>query len=116
VSVPLEREVQRRVVALYRTVGCAVYSLSQGYRPGGPRHATTRQSKGLPDLYVFPPTGAPWWHETKRAGGKQSPEQVGFQVRCDVGVTDYILGGTKEALLQLVKRRLWKLPPEGGGA
>ena len=49
---PKEREsdVQRMIVILLRTLGFAVYDLSQGYRKeaGG-----TRQTPGLPDLYAF---------------------------------------------------------------
>jgi len=62
-----EEAVQRAVRILYESYGGEWYNLSQGYRPGGPRHGTTRQSKGLPDLWVFfPATGIKLWHETKR--------------------------------------------------
>ncbi len=62
-----EDAVQRAVRTLYEAYGGEWYNLSQGYRPGGKRHATTRQSKGLPDLWVFfPAVGFRLWHETKR--------------------------------------------------
>lgn len=43
--VALERDVERRVIALYTAAGCAVYKLSQGYR--GERGGT-RQTPGVP--------------------------------------------------------------------
>ena len=62
-----EDAVQRAVRILYESYGGQWYNLSQGFRPGGVRHGTTRQSKGLPDLWVFfPKVGAKLWHETKR--------------------------------------------------
>lgn len=62
-----EEAVQRAVRILYESYGGQWYNLSQGFRPGGARHGTTRQSKGLPDLWVFfPKSGFKLWHETKR--------------------------------------------------
>ena len=62
-----EDAVQRAVRILYESYGGQWYNLSQGFRPGGARHGTTRQSKGLPDLWVFfPASGFKLWHETKR--------------------------------------------------
>jgi len=100
--VPLERDVQRDVVTLYRRFGCTVCSLSQGYRPGGPRHGTTRQTKGLADLRVFlPAKGLTWEHEVKRPGGEQSPEQAEFERLVTACGVAYALGGTGAALLAL---------------
>lgn len=65
-----EDVVQRSVVKLYQAYGGQVYNLSQGYRPGPRRHATTRQSEGLPDLWVFfLDSGFRIWHETKAFDG-----------------------------------------------
>ncbi len=62
-----EDAVQRAVRILYESYGGQWYNLSQGFRPGGARHGTTRQSKGIPDLWVFfPNAGFKLWHETKR--------------------------------------------------
>lgn len=101
----LERNVQRDVKAVYEACGCNVANFSQGYRPGGRRHGTTRQTKGIPDLYVFPPLGhyqrTPFWHETKRAGGKQSLEQRAWQLACMTRGVDYVLGGVNEAIAHL---------------
>lgn len=110
-----EERVQRRVVAIYKGAGASICSLSQGYRPGGKRHGTTRQTKGLGDLYGFLPRKAlAFWHETKAPNKladlalpaeqraaiyrkKQSPEQILFQLRCAECRVPYILGGAEEA-------------------
>lgn len=55
------------------------YNLSQGYRPGGKRHGSTRQTPGLPDLYAQHPAWGPLWLEVKRPGGKLAPAQEAFQ-------------------------------------
>jgi hypothetical protein len=113
----LEREIQRQVKAAYEACGCFVANFSQGYRPGGKRHATTRQTKGIPDLYVFPPVRevrgplaghatvylAPWWHETKRPGARQTAEQRTWQMRCEQRGVAYVLGGVAEAAEHLRK-------------
>ena len=81
-----EREIQREIVTFLRTIGCAVYETSQGYRkePGG-----TRMTPGIPDLYVVGPhtkasivgrTEAPWtWAEVKTPKGQLSPAQEVFR-------------------------------------
>lgn len=99
---PLEHEVQQRVKAVYRAAGCYVANLSQGYRPGGRRHGTTRQTRGLPDLWVMcDRRRAAWWHEVKRPGGKQTPEQIHFQLLTLSCGIPYVLGGVPEAIAQL---------------
>lgn len=94
------------VVKFLRMNGIHVYNLSQGYRPGGPRHATTRQTKGLGDLYcLWPEHRLSWWVETKRLGGKQSPEQVIFQrVNSECGI-EVVVGGLKEAVAHVERIR-----------
>ena len=48
-----EDRVQARTVTFWKSVPYAhVYDLSQGVRGGGKKHATTRQTEGLPDLIV----------------------------------------------------------------
>jgi len=109
--VPLECDVQHDVIAAYERVGCVVARTSPG-RQGG-----THQTPGIPDLYVFPPLRedqgraaaaghvviylAPWWHETKRPGGKQSLDQMTWQGRCQQRGVAYVLGGVQEALVHL---------------
>lgn len=67
-----EAAVQVAVRVLYEAYGGEWYNLSQGYRPGGARHETTRQTKGLPDLWLFfPASGFRLWHETKRLDGDE---------------------------------------------
>lgn len=104
------RGVQRDVIAAYERVGCFVARTNQSYRRGARRNPGTT---GLPDLYVFPPGGAPlardfspWWHETKRLGGKQRLEQKAWQLKCNVRGVGYVLGGVNEALAQLRERGL----------
>ena len=50
-----EETVQTSVTRLYEAYGGDVYDLSQGYRPGTKKHATTRQTPGLADLWIFFP-------------------------------------------------------------
>lgn len=48
-----EAETQRAIKLALGALGFEVAAdTSQGYRPGGRRHATTRITKGVPDLYV----------------------------------------------------------------
>ena len=112
----IEKDVQRIVVAVLKLYGGEVYDLAQGYRPGGKRHGTTRQTKGLADLYVF----FPRWHtriwfevkkrcdkwpldnvdpETRRAFYEplQSVHQRTFEVCCIACGVRYVLGGLEEA-------------------
>jgi hypothetical protein len=87
----LEKRVQADVIDTYERFGCTVCSLSQ------PR--ASMQTPGIPDLYVFPPQNRPaFWHETKKPGGRQSPEQIVFQARCRAAGVAYVLGGVPEAL------------------
>lgn len=97
-----EREIQRAIVQLCRQLGGVVYSLSQGYRPGGRRHATTRQTKGLADLYViFPAKKRVMWIEVKRPGQKPTPEQRRFaELNRLCGVMS-VIGGLEELLQSL---------------
>ena len=83
-----ERDVQRDVVAFYRKLGCFVYVLSQG-RP-------TRQTPGLPDLYVQTHTSA-WWHESKTPAGKLRAAQVDFADREMRAGGDVVVGGLSAA-------------------
>lgn len=103
---------------IYQLVGCKVYNLAQGWRPGGPRHATTRQTKGLADLYVIPPRrdpflaldGLPFWHEVKRPGGELRQEQVDFKARNEAAGIAVVVGGIEEARTHLESIGLWRTP------
>lgn len=104
----LEHEIQRDVIELYERVGCVVIRLAQPHRLG----SGTRQTRGIPDLYVFPPLrrgdelDAPFWHEVKKPDGKQRPEQKTFETHCVARRVAYVLGGTTEAIAQLRRIRL----------
>lgn len=88
-SGPLEKEVERSCMKLYRLFGGALWHLSQP-RP-------TKQSAGLPDLLVFVEDvdGAMRCaaHEVKRVGGVQSPAQREFQAFWESAGGTYLLGG-----------------------
>lgn len=70
-----EAAIQRDIVKFLRSVGCAVYVTSQGYRkdPGG-----TRMTPGLPDLLVIEGPQSWTWAEVKTEKGKLSPAQQQF--------------------------------------
>ena len=102
-----EAQAQEAVRQLFTGVGGVVNNLSQGHRPGGRRHATTRQTKGLGDLWVqFPGRGLALWWETKRPGNEegQTLEQIQFQRRNEACGVPSGCGGVPEAIAML--RRL----------
>lgn len=95
---PLEKDVQRAVVAFYRQVGCAVKSTSQARR--------SKVALGLPDLLVFwPARGAFWFHETKRPGGKLSADQVAFRALAESSGQAFVVGGVREAVAHVERER-----------
>ena len=92
---PLEKSEQAEVVKLYRAFGCHVYNLSQA--------RATKQTPGLPDLYVFRAPHA-WWHETKRpVSGKPSPAQKVFSDECLECYVNHTIGGLAAARATLVR-------------
>jgi hypothetical protein len=113
----LEKEVQQKVIALYKKHGCTVYNYSQ------PRKAKYL-TPGAADLQVFSPlvldlmealknslagSSTPtrskcvmWYHETKRPkGGVYSDDQLRFAALCRSAGISVIGGGTAEAQAQL---------------
>lgn len=88
---PTEKQVVARLMYLYKAVGCVKIASTQQTR-------RSRQTVGLPDLYLLHPRIGGWWHEAKRPGGKQTPEQRAFQECCDLCNVGYVLGGYDEAL------------------
>lgn len=83
---PTEREVQRQIVALYRSLNCVVLILSQTR----PSHVTV----GLPDLKVYcPRKRLTWWFEVKSPDGVQRTAQHTFQVLAEACGETYLLGG-----------------------
>jgi len=104
---PLEKSEQAEVIKLYRAYGCHVYSLSQA--------RATKQTPGLPDLYVFRPPHA-WWHETKRpVSGNPSPAQKVFSDECLASFVNHTMGGLAAARATLVRigAARWVLDPRG---
>lgn len=92
--VPLEAGVYEAVVALLTLAGCKVYRLSQV--------RASRQSPGIPDLYVFGPTTGAWF-EVKRPGGRLRPEQREFRERCEARRIEHVVGGVDEAKRLLLR-------------
>ena len=112
VPIPTEKETERAVKDLYRKLGLKVWSLSQGYRPGaqGGGHATTRQTKGIADLFVTG-RGKVAWHEVKRPGRirpaqlKKQEDQRFFEEAVVACGMPYAFGGVGAAMLAL--RDVW---------
>jgi|SRR2546421_10722803 len=101
---PLERDVGRRVVAFYESLGVHVYSL-QDRRPG-----RTTNTPGLPDLWCMHTKLGGWWTECKTPTGKQTPEQVTFQATCGRCGVDLVVGGVMQAAEYLQRRGLVVTP------
>lgn len=92
---PLERDVQRSIVTLFKSCGGHIWETSQGYRkdPGG-----TRMTPGLSDLIVaFPRYRRVLFFEVKRPGGKRSAAQVLFANVVTMCDASYGLGGFEDA-------------------
>lgn len=82
-----EAQLSKDVQAFLRdVVGCAVWSLEQGYRK---ERGGTRQTPGIGDLYVMHPRipGGAMWVELKTPRNRLTPAQQVFRdecARCDV--------------------------------
>lgn len=87
-----EREIQRRVVAIFRAAGWHVTVFSQHRK----RHINA-PTAGVPDLYVIRPGRDTFWFETKGPSGKQSAAQQDFQACVQEAGVGYGLGGEAEA-------------------
>ena len=99
-----EAQVQEAIKGFWRQGGGFVNDLSQGYRAGGRRHGTTRQTKGLADLYLqHTGRGLVLWWETKRPGeeGGQTEEQVKFERRNEACGVPSGHGGMPEFIAKL---------------
>lgn len=92
----LERDIRKRCVARMRKLGCDVYSTSD--------RRASRNTPGLPDLYVVPPRGKPaFWWESKGDGGKPSPEQLAFREKNAKAGVEVIIGGEAQLNAHLLK-------------
>lgn len=113
-KVESEKATQRRIVQLFTACGGVVYNLSQGYRKeaGG-----TRQTPGLPDLYVFFARRYSWdrclWWEVKRPGGKRTEQQLRFAAHCAGAGIPYGFGGFDEAMGLMARWGLVRATPRG---
>lgn len=93
-----ERQTQNASKRLLEALGFWVADTSQGYRPGGRRHGTTRVTKGLPDLYaIHERLGYMVWIEVKGPTTKVTPEQYAWQERVQrAGGHSWIIRSTQE--------------------
>jgi hypothetical protein len=68
-----EAQVQEKIKSFWRSIGGFVNDYSQGYRPGGRHHGSTRQTEGVADLLLqHEGRGVALFWETKRPGQEQS--------------------------------------------
>lgn len=87
-----EREIQRRVVLIFRAAGWHVIVFSQHRK-----RRINAPTPGVPDLYVIRPGKDTFWFETKGPKGKQSPDQRAFELTMRASYVGYGLGGEAEA-------------------
>ena len=82
-----EEEISLAIRAVLELHGFDVYSLEQGYRKesGG-----TRQTAGLPDLFVVG-FGRALWVELKSAKGRLRPSQEAFRDVCEANAVGWAL-------------------------
>ena len=100
---PLEREVQKAVVAYLRAAGWSVWQTSQGYRaPNGTKGL--RFTPGIPDLYCVHPRWGALWVEVKRMGGELSPVQAQFGALHDTNmdVPDWVVIHSLQELIDYI--------------
>jgi hypothetical protein len=115
---PLEKVIQRQIRTAALTIGGTVMTLGRPARADDV-HKGTRQTPGLPDLYIFLPQAvrdAPhscfqWpahtlWVEVKRAGTRdtRSKAQKDFAALCAATKTPYLWGDLDTFLHYLLER------------
>jgi hypothetical protein len=101
----LEKDAYEAVVRLLRLAGCEVYRLSQS--------RASRQTPGIPDLWVFGPRNLYCWLEVKRPGGRLRPEQRKFQAHCEARKIEHVVGGVREVERLLIRWGLAVIEPSG---
>jgi hypothetical protein len=94
-SLVRETDVVVALRRLFTAIGATVYVIGEGKAT---RHSHSRQTPGIPDLYVIHPTKGVWWWEAKTPDGRLSEAQKQFRDRCKAarGVT-WRSGGVQEA-------------------
>ena len=84
---PTEKEVERGIIELLRTLGFSVYKTSQPRVP--------LVTSGIPDLLVFGPDSDPQFFfvevKTERKGSALRPSQLEFQAECQRAGIDYFV-------------------------
>jgi hypothetical protein len=92
---PMTREIdiQYEIRTFLEALGVACYSLSQG------RH--TRQSAGLPDLWVMHPKLGGVWLEIKAPNGRRSAAQTVFADRCARSRVQHLFASSLEPVRKL---------------
>ena len=88
-----ELEIQYEIRSFLEALGVAVYSLSQGRK--------TRQSAGLPDLWIMHPKIGGCWIEVKALHGKPSGAQIVFGDRCARSRVQHLLAHSLEPVRKL---------------
>jgi hypothetical protein len=105
-----EKAEQSAIVQLLRTIGASVYVIGTKRAKGD--YQGTRQTPGIPDLYVFLPStpkhvgGIAVWIEVKAEGGRLSVAQIGFEVRCRLAGAVHLVGG-RDMLIDFLKQNGW---------
>lgn len=91
-----EARISREVQKFLKMIGGEVYSLEQGYRK---ERGGTRQTPGLPDLFVMFPAEQVWtWAELKGPKGKLTMHQLGFQMSCkEAGIPHEVWRDVRDA-------------------
>ena len=110
-----EAQLQRAVVQVLRLMALPNviwYSSTTGVKMA-PRTAAHMKAMGMtagvPDLCFVGRSGIPFFLELKSAKGKQSPEQVSFQTKCNLNGTVYgLVNNIDDAIEWLVFHDLIK--------
>src|SRR6187455_1777040 len=110
-----EKSEQAQILTLVHAIGGVAYVLGTrraqycGTCGGRNQDQGTRQTPGIPDLYVLlPPSPTPYpqpgtpsvaiWIEVKGRGGTLSLDQLAFREHCQRAGHAYILGGVDEVI------------------
>jgi len=89
-------------------LGWDVLDLEQGYRPhecracGAKIAGGTRVPLGTADLAVMG-FGVFAWIEVKRAGGRQTPDQLSFERRCKAAGVPYVVARSESEAVEYVE-------------
>lgn len=100
-----ESQVSREVQRFLKMIGGEVYTLEQGYRK---ERGGTRQTPGLPDLFVMFPADKVWtWAELKGPKGKLTVAQSGFRMACmEAGIPHEVWRDVRDAWAWAVENGL----------